>query len=243
MPHRLGRLRLAALNIDGVLLNDTFSPVIHAFVTGRGGAYTADTERAVFSQPQHIAGRNMAAAVPQELSGEEALAAYFEEREARLAEHPVAVLDGAIDLVRRLRGLGLRTVCYGGLPAPHFDRFLGEWAELFDGPRYVCTNDFRPGIHEITTGIFGLEHGEALFVDDVAKVAETARALDVPFIGHPSEFEHSFQRQLMHEAGVRYVVDSLEAIDEPLVRAIDAEALRGTVWSGVPAGTSLRATA
>ncbi|MFD5146827.1 HAD family phosphatase [Streptomyces sp. NPDC058401] len=243
MPHSLGRLRLAALNIDGVLLNDTFSPVIHGFVTGRGGAYTADTERAVFSQPQHIAGRNMAAAVPQELTGEEALAAYFEEREAYLAEHPVAVLDGAIDLVRRLRALGLRTVCYGGLAAPHFDRFLGEWAELFDGPGYVCTNDFRPGIHEITTEVFGLEHGEALFVDDVAKVAETARELDVPFIGHPSKFVHSFQRQLMHEAGVRHVVDSLDAIDEQLIRAVDAEALRGTVWNGVPAGTSLRATA
>lgn len=243
MPHSLGRLRLAALNIDGVLLNDTFSPVIHGFVVGRGGVYTADTERAVFSQPQHIAGRNMAAAVPQELSGEEALAAYFEEREVYLAEHPVTVLDGAIDLVRRLRALGLRTVCYGGLPAPHFDRFLGEWAELFDGPRYVCTNDFRPGIHEITTEVFGLEHGEALFVDDVAKVAETARDLDVPFIGHPSPFVHSFQRQLMRDAGVRHVVDSLEAIDEQLIRAIDAEAVRGTVWSGVPAGTDLRATA
>ncbi|MFI9121488.1 HAD family phosphatase [Streptomyces bikiniensis] len=237
MRHSLGRLRLAALNIDGVLLNDTFSPVIHAFVVGRGGTYTAETERAVFSQPQHIAGRNMAAAVPQPLSGEEALAAYFAERDAYLVDHPVAVMDGAIDLVRRLRALGLRIVCYGGLPAPHFDRFLGEWADLFDGPRYVCTNDFRPGIHEITTEVFGLEHGEALFVDDVARVAEAARDLDVPFIGHPSTFVHSFQRQLMRAAGVRHLVDSLAEIDETLIRAVDAEALHGTAWSdAVPAG-------
>ncbi|MFJ8882597.1 HAD family hydrolase [Streptomyces sp. NPDC102402] len=231
MAHSFSRLRLAALNIDGVLLNDTFSPVIHGFVVGRGGVYTAETERTVFSQPQHIAGRNMAAAVPQELSGEEALAAYFRERDAYLAEHPVTLMPGAIELVRRLRALGLRTVCYGGLRAPHFDQFLGRWAELFDGPRYVCTNDFRPGIREIAE-IFGVEPGEALFVDDVARVAEAARELDVPFIGRPSGFVHSFQRRLMREAGVRHVVDALDSIDVPLLRTVDAEAARGTVWGG-----------
>ncbi|GLF95744.1 HAD family hydrolase [Streptomyces yaizuensis] len=230
MSRTLDRLRLAALNIDGVLLNDTFSPVIHDFVVRRGGSYTAETERSIFSRPRRIAGRNLAAAVPQSLTGDEALAAYFTERDAYLTDHPVRILDGAVDLVRRLRALGLRTVCYGGLPAAHFDRFLGEWAHLFDGPRYVCTDDFRPGLREITVDHFGLEHGEALFVDDVALVAEAARGLGAPFIGQPSGFVHGFQRQLMTEAGVRHLVDAPEAIDEALIRAVDAEAALGTVW-------------
>lgn len=231
MSHGFERLRLAALNIDGVLLNDTFSPVIRRFIVGRGGQYTAELERAVFSQPQHIAGQNMAAAIPGDLTGPQALAAYFEERDAYVTQHPVVVMDGAIELVERLRALGLRTVCYGGLPAAHFERFLGEHADLFDGPGYVCTNDFRPGIREITTEIFGLWYDEAVFVDDVARVAEAARELGVAFIGHPTSYEHSHQPRLMREAGVRYLVDSLDAIDERMLRDVDAEVARGQFWA------------
>ncbi|MFJ8073678.1 hypothetical protein ACIQ7Q_06990 [Streptomyces sp. NPDC096176] len=46
-------------------------------------------------------------------------------------------------------------------------------------------------------------------------------------VGHPSTFEHSYQRRLMREAGVRHLVDSLHAMDEPLLRAVDAEAAAG----------------
>ncbi|WP_167455559.1 HAD family hydrolase [Streptomyces tirandamycinicus] len=230
MPLGLRQLRLAALNIDGVLLNDTFSPVIHRFIVSRGGAYTAEVERRVFSQPQHVASEYMARVVGVPMTGPEALKAYFAERDAHVSEHPVRLLDGAIELVQRLRNLGLRTICYGGLGREHFDRFLGEWAHLFDGPAYVCTNDFRPGIEEITSDVFGLARTQAVFIDDVARVAEKAKELGVPFIGHPSGFEHGFQRELMQEVGVRHLVDSLHHIDEPMLRAVDAEAADGTVW-------------
>jgi phosphoglycolate phosphatase-like HAD superfamily hydrolase len=230
-PAPFTRLRLVALNIDGVLLNDTFSPVIHRFVTGRGGHWSADLERSVFSQPQHIAGRNMAAALPGAMTGQEALAAYFEERDAYLAGHPVVLTPGAIALVERVRALGLRTVCYGGLGIEHFRRFLGEWAELFDGPGYVCTNDFRPGLREIATEIFGVEYDEAVFVDDVARVAEAARELGTGFIGHPTDFAHSHQPQLMREAGARHVVGALDAIDERLLRTVDEELASGAFWT------------
>ncbi|GHG58747.1 HAD family hydrolase [Streptomyces griseocarneus] len=232
MAAPLRRIRLAAVNIDGVLLNDTFSPMIHRFVTGRGGRYTAEVERAVFSQPQLVAARAMGEAAGLDWDPQRVLEAYFEERADYLASDPIRLLDGALDLLHRLRALGLRTVCYGGLDASHFTRYLGAHAELFDGPGYVCTNDFRPGITEITTDVFGLRHDEALFIDDVARVAETARALGTAFIGHPSGFAHGFQGELMREAGVRHVVGSLSAIDEALLRTVDAEAEAGILWSG-----------
>jgi len=231
-PHRLHRLRVAAVNIDGVLLADTFSPLIHRFVTRRGGVYSADVERSVFSQRQADAGRAMAAAVPQPMTGEEALAAYFEERAAHLADHPVEVTEGAGALLRRLRAAGLDVVCYGGLAKSHFDEHLGAYAGLFTPPHYICTNDVRPGLREITAH-FGLEHGQVLFIDDVARVAEAARALGAPFIGRPSRFAHSHQAELMREAGARHLVDGLDEIDDALLRTVDEEASAGTLW---PAG-------
>ncbi|WP_327253963.1 HAD family phosphatase [Streptomyces sp. NBC_01244] len=220
----LQHLRLAALNIDGVLLNDTFSPVIHRFVTSRGGSYDGEVERGIFSQVRTVAARAMARAAGLDWTPERVLEVYFQERAAHLAQHPLRMLDGVEELLLRLRGLGLRTVCYGGLDKEHFDRHLGHLAHLFDGPGYISTNSFRPGVHEITTDWFGLDHTEALFVDDVARVGEAALGLGAAFIGHPSTFEHGFQRQQMREAGVRHLVGSLGEIDEGLLRRVDAEA-------------------
>ncbi|GGV65160.1 hypothetical protein GCM10010277_72280 [Streptomyces longisporoflavus] len=230
MGRNAGQLRLVAVNIDGVLLSDTFSPVIHDFVVRRGGQYTAETERSIFSQPQHVAGERMAEAVPVPLTGEEALRAYFAERDEYLGRHPVTVAPGTAELLHRVRDMGLQVVCYGGLAKAHFDTHLGAYGDLFDGPGYVCTDGFRPGIHEIITQTFGLKHDEAVFVDDVARVAEEARSLNVAFIGHPSTYEHSFQRQLMVEAGVRHLVDRLGQIDAELLRRVDAEAAAGRSW-------------
>lgn len=234
MAEQLGKVRMAALNIDGVLLNDTFSPVIHHFVTSRGGTYSAELERRIFSQPQVVAGRVLAETCGLPTSPMETIALYLQERERYLADHPVRLLDGAVELLRRLRALGLRTVCYGGLDASHFERYLGHLADLFDEPGYVCTNDIRPGLYEIAVDVAGLACDEVLFIDDVARVAEAARELGVPFIGHPSDFEHGHQRQLMAEAGARHVVGSLDAIDERLLRTVDAEARAGTLWDGAP---------
>ncbi|GAA2013492.1 HAD family hydrolase [Nocardiopsis rhodophaea] len=232
MADKLEQLKLAAVNIDGVLLNDTFSPVIYNFIVSRGGEYTADVERSIFSQPQLVGGQGMANAARVPWTAQEAIDVYFKEREEYIRDHPVQLLDGAIDLLRRLRSLGLKTVSYGGLSKAHFEHYLGEHTDLFDDPGYVCTNDFRPGLREITTEIFGLEYDQVLFIDDVARVAEVAKALDIPFIGHPSSFEHSFQPQLMRESGARHVVDSLHAIDEELLRKVDTEAAAHSVWRG-----------
>lgn len=230
MPQHLRQLRLAAVNIDGVLLNDTFSPVIHHFVVSRGGTYTADVERAVFSQSRTVAARAIADAAKLDWPVADVLKTYFEEREEYLSRHPIRLLDGAVDLLRAMRSLGLRTVCYGGLDASHFQRYLGEHVELFDPPRYMCTNDFRPGLREISE-TFHLMPDRVLFIDDVARVAEVAKELGAAFVGHPSSFPHGFQPRLMHEAGVRHIVSSPTQIDTALLRALDEEAAEGVLWS------------
>ncbi|MDI3389874.1 HAD family phosphatase [Streptomyces sp. B-S-A8] len=215
------------MNIDGVLLNDSFSPVMRRLVESRGRAYSARFERELLSQPQHVAARWAA----DELGGdaEQLLKEYFALREEYVQEHPVHMLDGAAELLATLRALQVRTVCYGGLDRSHFARHLGEFAHCFDAPGYVCTNDFRPGIREITE-LFGLRHDQVLFIDDVARVAGTARERGTAFIGHPGESGHGYQRQLMETAGVRHIVGTLWEIDETLLRTVDAEAAAGRIW-------------
>ncbi|MDN0195518.1 HAD family phosphatase [Streptomyces sp. S.PNR 29] len=238
MTTTLQHLRLAAVNIDGVLLNDTFSPVIRAMVTAHGGDYTEDVEYELFSQPQLAAASVFAKATNSPLGPRELVAAYLAQREEHLARHPVRVLDGAGDLLRLLRGLGLQVVCYGGLDRSHFDRHLGEFAPLFDDPGYICTDSFRPGVHEIVHDVFALAYDQVLFIDDVARVAETARSLGVPFIGHPSA-ESAYQRRLMERTGVRHLVRRLSEIDEELLRTLDHEAAAGAVWDTArPAGAA-----
>jgi phosphoglycolate phosphatase-like HAD superfamily hydrolase len=242
MSPLLSTLRLAAVNIDGVLLNDTFTPVIHGMVVANGGAYTLELEREVLSQTRVNAARTLGAAIGSTASHQELLRTYFAERDRYLRERPVRLLDGAVALLQTLRDAGLEIICYGGLDRSHFDRYLGALSSFFTEPGYVCTDDFRPGMREIVRDHFGLGYQEVLFIDDVARVAEKARELDVPFIGHPSDFEHSFQRTLMRRTGVRHLVRTLYAIDEALLRTIDDESAQGVCWREVrDAGTALPA--
>ena len=243
MPAALHHLHLAAVNIDGVLLNDTFSPVIRQMVLERGGEYSADVEYGLFSQSQLVAARAFAEAAKVTLSPQEVLDLYLHERERYLAHTPVRVLDGAAGLLALLRGLGLRLVCYGGLDKAHFDRHLGHLAHFFDPPGYVCTDRFRPGIREITREIFQLPYDRVLFIDDVARVAEEARRLGVPFIGRPGDFEHGHQHFLMRRMGVRHVVRSLREIDEELLRRVDGEAAAIVRPEGEPCAVPGRAGA
>ncbi|MEU2624810.1 HAD family phosphatase [Streptomyces sp. NPDC007157] len=226
----LRTLRLAAVNIDGVLLNDSFSPVLHRLVLKYGGAYTRELEQRLFSQSRLAAARVLLEETGAEVSEQDAIADYFAERERYLRVHPVHPLDGAEELLRRLRAAGLDVVCYGGLDEDHFRRHLGAWEHLFTTPHYICTNDFRPGIREIAEDHFGLERHQVLFIDDVARFAGHAKELDVPFVGHPSTFEHGFQRELMRELGVRHLVGSLAEIDEQRLRTLDREAGLDTFW-------------
>jgi beta-phosphoglucomutase-like phosphatase (HAD superfamily) len=224
---QLQHLQLAAVNLDGVLLNDTFSPAIRQFVTSHGGNYTPEFEYQVLSRNRTDAAKLMSDQLHLDWPPERINDAIFRERDTYLVNNPATVDAGAINLLERLHNLQLRLICYGGLDREHFDEFLGTHTHLFQPPTYVCTNDFRPGLRQITVNVFGLNYSQAVFIDDVASVAQEAKILGIPFVGHPA---NEYQRSTMRRIGVRHIVGSLAAIDDPLLFRLDAEASSGTIW-------------
>ena len=227
------KIKLVALDSDGVLLNDTYSPVIERFVTKHGGEYTAAVERGVWGSPQLAAGQNMALACKLPWSAKETIAAFFAERDEYLKAHPVEVMPGAEQLLATLREADVRVTCYGGRNREYtFDNYLGHLAGYFDADiPYVDVNDFRPGTKEIVRDIFGYEFDEVVFVDDINRVAEVTRALGTGFIGVPASLPHNFQRAEMAATGVRYTVDDIRQIDLGLLQKVDAELAAGTLWA------------
>ncbi|HEX8080539.1 MAG TPA: PEP-utilizing enzyme [Jatrophihabitans sp.] len=229
---KLNKIRLVALDSDGVLLNDTYSPVIERFVTKHGGEYTAAVERGVWGSPQLAAGQNMALACRLPWSGKETIAAFFRERDEYLKEHPIQVMPGAAELLATLREAGVRVTCYGGRNREYtFDKYLGHLREFFDAEiPYVDVNDFRPGMREIVRDIFGYDFDEVLFVDDINRVAEVSKALGAGFLGVPASMAHNFQRAEMAATGVRHTVDDIRQIDLALLRRLDDELAAGALW-------------
>ncbi|MEU0531442.1 hypothetical protein [Amycolatopsis tolypomycina] len=227
-----GKIKLIALDTDGVLFNDTYSPVIERFVRRHGAEYTPELERHVWGSPQLAAGQYMALKCKLPYSANDVMKDFFAERDRYLAEHPVRVAPGAEDLLKTLAATGVRVTSYGGRGKEYsFDRFLGHLEPYFDTKTpYVDVNPFRPGVKEIVTDIFGYDYDEVVFVDDINRVAETTKALGAGFIGIPASMPHNFQRAQMTETGVRYQLDKIDAVDLPLLREVDRRLADGTLW-------------
>jgi len=221
----LTTLKAAAVDIDGVLAADTFSPVIRQLVEAYGGTYDRDIERNVFSQNRQAAARYLLDRLGLSVPEDAFIAEYFERRAAWIAANGGGLNPGVGPFLDVLAQGDLRLVCYGGLAAPHFERELGAWAARFE--TYVCTNEFRPGVVEITRDVLRLPPREVLFFDDVARVAEAARALGCAFVGVPSPFPWGFQRTDMEAAGVDYRLHSLSEWTVALQTEVDRRAAGG----------------
>jgi beta-phosphoglucomutase-like phosphatase (HAD superfamily) len=229
----LRKIELVALDTDGVLLNDTYSPVIERFVTKHGGTYTAEVERFVWGSPQIAAGQHMALACKLPWSARDTMTAFFAERDDYLRDHPVALAEGVRELLETLRESGVRVVCYGGRNREYtFDTHLGHLAHLFDRDTpYVDVNDFRPGVKEIARDVFGYDYDQCVFVDDINRVAEVSKALGAGFIGVPASMPHNFQRPAMADTGVRHLVGDIREIGPELLARVDEELAAGTHWT------------
>jgi phosphoglycolate phosphatase-like HAD superfamily hydrolase len=219
-------IKLIAIDIDGILLEDTFSPIMRSFVTKMGLTYTRELERHIFSRPQKEAAGYLSIILGQD--SDTLIKGYFEERDKYIQIHGCNVNEGIPEFLDLLVNLDVRLIYYGGLTEEKFADNFKSCSHYFE--KYICTNDFRPGIKEITKDIYGLEFNQVLFIDDVNTVAEVAKNYNVPFIGIPSDFPWGYQRDDMIATEVKYLLNSVKEIDADLLEKIDYEASIGTIW-------------
>ncbi|MEU7616396.1 hypothetical protein AB0B27_09900 [Micromonospora rifamycinica] len=218
-----------------MLLDDTYLAVIERFVVRHGGRYDEQAERDIVGLRDTVVADRVARLCGLDQPVGATLSALWAERQRYLQEHPIRVADHAVAFLTGLRTLGVRVVCYGGRTREHtFDRYLGHLAGLFDAEHpYVSVNEHRPGVAWIVREVVGCGFDEAVFIDDVGRVAWAARRLGSGFIGLPGSAVHRRQRRFMMEAGARHIVDSLDQITPALLAQVDEELVGSCHW-GTP---------
>lgn len=235
------KIKLIAVDTDGVLLEDTFSPILHDLVVENGGTYTAEMERNLFSRPHLEGAKYIREQLKADLTLEDILKTYFERRKEYIKTHNTGFREGAIEFIKSLSNLDVMLVTYGGLQLasvkddayaflPRVVSVFEDYLHYFD--QYVCTSNFRPGLKEIIRDMYKVEYDEALFIDDVNTVAEVAKANNVPFIGIGSEDPWSWQKSDMMKTGVKYLYDSVSRVTREVLERVDDEAYNHTVWDG-----------
>lgn len=218
------KIKLIALDTDGVLLEDTFSPILHNLAEKLGIAYTEEAERSTFSQAREktLDFLKKKMNVDSEEETEKLYKLYFAERTKYLEEHgnPNPILPGVLDFIKELKEYGVKFLCYGGLPLELVDTRFKEILSDFD--QYVCVNDFRPGMKEIVKE-YHLDFSEVLFIDDVNNVAEECKKYNIPFIGMPANYSWGFQKEAMEKTGVKYIVSSVKELSSSYLDEVCAD--------------------
>lgn len=227
--NRFKKIKLIAVDTNGVLLKDTYGVTIKKFVEGHGGVYTAELERLVLGAPHIAGGHIMSLACKLPWTAQETIDAFLAEHKAYTRNDPVALNPGVGSALARLHATGARITTYGGRPEDYmFSEFLGPYREYLDADiPYVDIDLIRPGVKEIVTSHFGYRFDEVLFIDDLSKVGEACKVLGSGFIGAPVT---DFQRQLMKEMGMAYLVDSIADVSVDLLDRIDEALLLQRFW-------------
>lgn len=228
------KLKVIACDIDGVLLEDTFSPVLYSLAEKFGYPYTRELERNMFSRPreeslQYVLKNVMTSSANNKLGKENNLIKYyFSERKKYMSKNPSGPIDGALEFLQRMAQLDIELICYGGLEEKDIVADFSPCMQYFS--EYICTNDFRPGLKEITKDKKKIDYNQILFIDDVNTVAEAAKSLNIPFIGIPANHSWGYQREDMENTGVKYLVSSVREIDKNMIYKIDQDIAEGKIW-------------
>ena len=214
----MNRIKLIAIDIDGVVLKDTYSPVLKKIIEKHNGVYTRELERNAFSRNRKEAATYIANALNISLTPEELISEYFQERERYMTTHESGIENGVVDFLTAVQELDTEILFYGGLSEQELHHDIKPCMKYVN--EYVCTNDFRPGIKEIAN-MYSVRPSSVLFIDDVAFFAENAKKENAMFIGVPSHFPFSYQKEEMHHLGVQYMVDSISSVSVEMIRDID----------------------
>ncbi|MCG7388446.1 HAD family hydrolase [Pantoea sp. ACRSB] len=225
----LNKIKLVAVDVDGVLLNDTYSPAIKSFVELHGGVYTPELERLVWGSPHIAGGHNMSLTCKLPWSAQKTIDAFFNHHMKYIKAHPIEITPGAEDFLKILQEFNVRVTSYGGRTKEYiFDKYLSSLRRYFDNDKpYIDTNSIRPGVMEITRDIFKLNFDEVLFIDDINRLAEVAKFYKTAFIGTPVT---TYQKEQMLETGVRYIIPSVREFTSDMLISIDKEIVSNNHW-------------
>jgi len=223
-------IRYVFVHLDGVVLENILAPVIFSLIRKLGGSYSAGLENNILSRSQDYAAAYLIQQLNLQLSVEQVIQLYRDEREAYIVGNRIGQKKGLEHFLKRLTTNGYRVLAYGGADRDYFLENTGNVRNYFADDGYVQTRDIRPGVKEIIQDIFHIDFEEALFIDETIAVAEAARQHNVPFIGISNGHTFSFQRREMELMGVKYLVKSLSDIDLPLLNEIQQVTLSGSFW-------------
>ncbi len=207
-------VRLVALDIDGPIIQDSFSPVIKLMIENHGVSYTSEIEKNIFSRPRKEGAKYFSALTGKQMSESEYSKYFFNLRSEYLKLNPIKLSDGIEDFLMRLSKYDLQIISYGGMGKEYFEKYLTEISGYFG--QYFDTNSIRPGIAEMLLE-YNLKPEEVLFIDDVASFAEAALKIGTKFIGLPST---EYQKKLMHDIQVMHVYSSVKDIPNSLLNEI-----------------------
>lgn len=226
----LNKIKLVAIDVDGVLLNDTYSPAIRSFIELHNGIYTPELERLVWGSPHIAGGHNMSLACKLPWSAQKTIDAFFHHHAKYIEKHPIEIVPGAENFLKLLQEFDVRVTSYGGRTKEYiFDKYMPSLEKYFDKYQpYIDTNSIRPGIMEITRDIFKLNFDEVLFIDDINRMAEVAKFYKTGFIGTPVT---AYQKEQMQETCVKYIVPSVKEITRDMLIKTDEELASGNHWS------------
>lgn len=225
----LSKIKLVAIDVDGVLLTDTYSPAIKSFVEKHGGVYTSELERLVWGSPHIAGGHNMSLACKLPWSAQKTIDKFFLHHAEYIKKHPIEIIAGAENFLGLLQDFNVRVTCYGGRTKAYiFDKYMPSLEKFFDEDNpYIDTNSIRPGLLEITKDIFKLDFNEVLFIDDINRMAEVSRYYRTGFIGTPVT---KYQKEQMQDTGVKHLVPSVAEITRDMLTKIDSELASDNLW-------------
>lgn len=215
-------LKYVFLHFDGAVMQNILTPIFYNMVQRFGGKYSAEAENYFFSKPRDPVLKFLIDHYKLKMTPDDVLAVYYDERAKYLINNKVEPLPYLEEFLDILKSLGLKIISYGGAPKEYFDENIKQFESYFDGDKYFRTYDIRPGLREIIDA-YGIEDNEALFIDETVGPIEIANKYDIPFIGIPTKFDYSFQREEMQKAGAKYIVGSLKEINLTLLKQIDNE--------------------